>query len=39
MGDREIATLKPALLKIDKAAVLARRKLEQLIALEPAGSP
>ncbi|MBC2663522.1 aromatic ring-hydroxylating dioxygenase subunit alpha [Novosphingobium flavum] len=37
IGHRELATLKPALLKIDKAPVLARRRLEQLIALETAG--
>lgn len=36
IGDEDIAALKPALLKIDKAAVLARRKLDQLIAEENA---
>lgn len=39
IGQCEITDLKPALLKIDKAAVLARRKLEHLIALEAAGQP
>ena len=39
IGARDISELKPALLKIDKAAVLARRKLEQLIAMEAAGQP
>ncbi|CDO34234.1 aromatic ring-hydroxylating dioxygenase subunit alpha [Novosphingobium sp. KN65.2] len=34
IGNREIGELKPALLKIDKGAVLARRKLEQMIARE-----
>lgn len=34
IGSREIAELRPALLKIDKGAVLARRKLEQMIARE-----
>ncbi len=34
IGGQELSALKPALLKIDKAAVLARRKLEQLVALE-----
>lgn len=37
IGNRDISELKPALLKIDKAAVLARRKLEHLISLEQAG--
>lgn len=34
IGNQDISALKPALLKIDKAAVLARRKLEQLIEEE-----
>lgn len=37
IGKQDIAELKPALLKIDKGAVLARRKLDQLIAFESAG--
>lgn len=37
IGRQDITAMKPALLKIDKAAVLARRKLDQLIALETAG--
>ena len=31
IGNQDISALRPALLKIDKAAVLARRKLDQLI--------
>ncbi len=37
IGHAEIMDLKPALLPIDKAAVLARRKLQKLIADEVAG--
>lgn len=37
IGHAEIMDLKPALLPIDKAAVLARRKLQKLIAEEAAG--
>ena len=36
IGNQDLAALKPALLKIDKAAVLARRKLDQLIEEEVA---
>ena len=36
-GERDIGELKPTSLKIDKGAVFARRKLDQLIALESAG--
>lgn len=34
LGGREIMEMRPALLPIDKAAVLARRKLAQLISVE-----
>lgn len=37
IGGRDISDLKPALLRIDKGPVLARRKLDQLITLENAG--
>lgn len=36
IGHQDISALRPALLKIDKAAVLARRKLDQLILEEMA---
>lgn len=39
IGNQDITAMRPALLKIDKAAVLARRKLDQLIAREGAGQP
>lgn len=39
IGEHELSELKPALLRIDKAAVLARRKLEKMIALEATGQP
>lgn len=34
IGEQDIVAMKPAMLRIDKAAVLARRKMEQLAALE-----
>lgn len=37
IGRQDISEMKPALLKIDKGAVLARRKLDQMIALEAEG--
>lgn len=37
IGRHDITALKLALLKIDKAAVMARRKLHQMIAQEIAG--
>lgn len=36
IGDEDIHALRPTLLRIDKAAVLARRKLDQLILEEMA---